>query len=207
MLKILQTLLEAGKISEEAAKTIDEDLSKELKKLRDESAEWRNKYKELNQTYKEVANSKTNLEEQLKNLDERIAKAKEEGQKELVKELEAQKKEKEELNKKLAELEATSKSLRVENALNKTLNSYDVIDPEVIGEVLKTKIDVVDGEVKFKDGKPLEEGIKEFFEAKPHLLKAKGNAGSGAGDVGNSGNHPKTLTELHLQMAKQKGII
>ena len=76
MLKILQQLLEAGKISEEAAKTIDEDLSKELKKLRDEAAEWRIKYKELNETYEEVASSKTSLEEQLKNLDEKIEKQK-----------------------------------------------------------------------------------------------------------------------------------
>ena len=182
MLKILQQLLEAGKISEEAAKIIDEDLSKELKKLRDEAAEWRIKYKELSQTYEEVVSSKTSLEEQLKSLDERIAKAKEEGKKELVAQLEAEKKEKEELSKKLAELETTSKALRIENALSKALSAYEVIDPEVVAEVLKAKIDVVDGEIKFKDGLSLEDGIKKFFETKPHLLKAKGNEGSGAGN-------------------------
>jgi len=184
MLKILQQLLEAGKISAEAAKTIDEDLSKELKKLRDESAEWRVKYKELNQTYEEVVSSKSSLEEQVKNLDERIKKAKEEGKKELVNELETQKKEKEELSKKLAELEATSKSLKVENTLNKALSGYEVIDKDVVAEVLKSKIDVVEGETKFKDGLPLEEGVKKFFEEKPHLLKPKGNAGSGASSGG-----------------------
>ena len=182
MLKILQQLLEAGKISEEAAKIIDDDLSKELKKLRDEAAEWRVKYKELNETYEEVASSKTSLEEQLKNLDEKIKKAKEEGKKELVKELEAERAQKEELNKKLAELEATSKSLKIENALNKALSAYEVIDSDVVAEVLKAKIDVVDGEVKFRDGSLLEDGIKKFFETKPHLLKAKGNEGSGAGN-------------------------
>ena len=182
MLKILEKLLEAGKISEEAAKTVDEDLSKELKKLRDEAAEWRVKYKELNETYEEVVSSKSSLEEQLKSLDERIAKAKEEGKKELVTQLEAEKKEKEELSKKLAELETTSKSLKIENALNKALSAYEVIDSDVVAEVLKAKIDVVDGEVKFGDGSPLEDGIKKFFETKPHLLKAKGNEGSGAGN-------------------------
>ena len=182
MLKILQQLLEAGKISEEAAKIIDDDLSKELKKLRDEAAEWRIKYKELNETYEEVASSKTSLEEQLKNLDEKIKKAKEEGKKELVKELEAERAQKEELSKKLAELEATSKSLKIENALNKALSAYEVIDSDVVAEVLKAKIDVVDGEVKFRDGSLLEDGIKKFFETKPHLLKAKGNEGSGAGN-------------------------
>ena len=200
MLKILQQLLEAGKISEEAAKIIDEDLSKELKKLRDEAAEWRVKYKELNETYEEVVSSKTSLEEQLKSLDERIAKAKEEGKKELVAQLEAEKKEKEELSKKLAELETTSKALRIENALSKALSAYEVIDPEVVAEVLKAKIDVVDGEVKFRDGLPLEDGIKKFFETKPHLLKAKGNEGSGAGNSTQFGED--TLTAKLLRQLK-----
>ena len=207
MLKILQQLLEAGKISEEAAKAIDEDLSKELKKLRDEAAEWRVKYKELNETYEEVVNSKTSLEKQLKSLDEKIAKAKEEGKAELVKELEAERASKEELQTKLQQLEATSKSLRIENALNKALGAYEVIDPEVVAEVLKSKIDVVEGEVKFKDGLPLEDGVRKFFDSKPHLLKAKGNEGSGAGNNPNTGGAPKTITELHLQKAKEKGLI
>ena len=201
MLKILQQLLEAGKISAEAAKEIDEDLSGELKKLRDEAAEWRVKYKELNETYEEVINSKKSLEEQVKSLDERIAKAKEEGKKELVKELEAQKKEKEELSKKLAELEATSKNLKIENALNKVLSGYEVIDPEVISEVLKSKVTLIDNDVKFQD-KSLEEGIKEFFENKPHLLKPKGNAGSGAGS-GGAGFSEDTLTAQLLRKAKK----
>ena len=201
MLKILQQLLEAGKISEEAAKIIDEDVSKTLKELRDEAARWRVKYKELNQTYEEVVSSKTSLEEQLKSLDERIQKAKEEGKKELVKELEAQKKEKEELSKKLAELEATSKSLRIENALSKALSAYDVIDRDVVAEVLKAKIDLIDGEVKFKDGKSLEDGLREFFENKPHLLKPKGSAGSGAGS-GGSGFGEDTLTAKLLRKLK-----
>jgi len=202
MLKILQKLLEAGKISEEAAKEIDNDLGAELKKLRDEAAEWRVKYKELSQTYEEVASSKNSLEEQLKSLDERIAKAKEEGKKELVKELEAQKKEKEELTNKLKQLEATSKSLRVENALNKALSAYEVIDPEVVAEVIKQRVDVIDGEVKFKDGKSLDDGIKEFFESKPHLLKAKGNGGSGAGSNSGTGFKEDTLTAQLLKKLK-----
>ncbi len=198
MLKILQNLLETGKISEEAAKAIDAEVSKIIKEARDEAASWRVKYKELNQTYEEVVSSKTSLEEQLKSLDERIKKAKEEGKKELVKELEAQKQEKEELSKKLAELENTSKALRIENALNKALNNYEVIDPEVVAEVLKAKLDVIDGEVKFKDGKSLEDGIKEFFENKPHLLKAKGNAGSGV-EANTSGFSEDTLTARLLK--------
>ena len=203
MLKILQQLLEAGKISEEAAKAIDEEVAKIIKEARDEAAGWRVKYKELNKTYEEVVASKTTLEEQLKSLDERIKKAKEEGKAELVKELEAERASKSELQEKLQMLEKTNKQIRIENALNRALNSYDVIDRDVVAEVLKSRIDVIDDEVRFKDGTPLDEGIKKFFEEKPHLLKAKGTVGSGAGANTKTGGEPKTLTELHLMKAKQ----
>ena len=202
MLKILEKLLEAGKISEEVAKEIDADLSVELKKLRDESAKWRTKYNELNSTYEEVVSSKSKLEEQVKNIDEKIKKAKDEGKKELVTELEKEKQEKSELMQKLNELENTTKTLKIENALSKALAIYEVLDSEIVSDVLKSKLQVVDNEIKFDDGLPLEDGVKKFFETKPHLLKPKGNEGSGAGSSG-SGYDENTLTAKLL--SKMKG--
>ena len=202
MLKILEKLLGAGKISEEVAKEIDTDLSGELKKLRDESAKWRTKYNELNSTYEEVVSSKSKLEEQVKNIDEKIKKAKDEGKKELVTELEKEKQEKSELMQKLNELENTTKTLKIENALSKVLATYEVLDSEIVSDVLKSKLQVVDDEIKFDDGLPLEDGVKKFFESKPHLLKPKGNEGSGAGSSG-SGYDENTLTAKLL--SKMKG--
>ena len=202
MLKILEKLLGAGKISEEVAKEIDTDLSGELKKLRDESAKWRTKYNELNSTYEEVVSSKSKLEEQVKNIDEKIKKAKDEGKKELVTELEKEKQEKSELMQKLNELENTTKTLKIENALSKALATYEVLDSEIVSDVLKSKLQVVDNEIKFDDGLPLEDGVKKFFESKPHLLKPKGNEGSGAGSSG-SGYDENTLTAKLL--SKMKG--
>ena len=202
MLKILEKLLGAGKISEEVAKEIDTDLSGELKKLRDESAKWRTKYNELNSTYEEVVSSKSKLEEQVKNIDEKIQKAKDEGKKELVTELEKEKQEKSELMQKLNELENTTKTLKIENALSKALATYEVLDNEIVSDVLKSKLQVVENEIKFDDGLPLEEGVKKFFESKPHLLKPKGNEGSGAGSSG-SGYDENTLTAKLL--SKMKG--
>ena len=202
MLKILEKLLGAGKISEEVAKEIDTDLSGELKKLRDESAKWRTKYNELNSTYEEVVSSKSKLEEQVKNIDEKIQKAKDEGKKELVTELEKEKQEKSELMQKLNELENTTKTLKIENALSKVLAIYEVLDSEIVSDVLKSKLQVVDDEIKFSDGLPLEDGVKKFFETKPHLLKPKGNEGSGAGSSG-SGYDENTLTAKLL--SKMKG--
>jgi len=193
LLKILERLLGAGKISEEVAKEIDTDLSGELKKLRDESASWRTKYNELNNTYEEVVSSKSKLEEQVKSIDEKINKAKEDGKKELVTELEKEKQEKSDLMQKLSEMENTSKALRIENALSKALATYEVLDNEIVSDVLKGKLQVVENEIKFSDGLPLEEGVKKFFETKPHLLKPRGNEGSGAGNSG-SGYAEDTLT-------------
>jgi len=202
LLKILEKLLGAGKISEEVAKEIDTDLSGELKKLRDESAKWRTKYNELNSTYEEVVSSKSKLEEQVSSIEEKIKKAKDEGKKELVAELEKEKREKEELMQKLNNLENTTKTLKIENALSKALAIYEVLDSEIVSDVLKNKLQVVDDEVKFNDGLPLDDGIKKFFESKPHLLKPKGNEGSGAGSSG-SGYAEDTLTAKLL--SKMKG--
>ena len=202
MFNKLKEMLEAGKISESVANELDSEISKALKELRDEAASYRVKYQEVHKNYEEVLKSKENFENELKNIDEKLTKAKEEGKKELIKELEAQKKEKEELIKKLKEAEATSKRLKIENALNKTLKEYEVIDFDVVSAVLKNNLDVVEDEVKFSDGKSLAEGVKEFFEAKPHLLKPKGNNGSGAGNEGQNFND-NTLTAQLLSKLKR----
>ena len=114
------------------AEALDTEIQKELKSLRDESAGYRVKYKELEQTFNEVSNSKKSLEEQVNSLDEKIAKAKEDGKAELVKELEAEKTSKDELVKQLNALESTTKTLKIENSLNKALSGYDLIDSDIV---------------------------------------------------------------------------
>lgn len=197
MFKKVKELLENGSISQEVANTLDAEIQTELKTLRDESASWRVKYKELESTYNEVASSKESLEEQLKNLDDKIAKAKDDGKKELVKELESERKTKDELISKLNELETTTKNLKLENALNSALDGYEVIDKELITLSLKQSLEVKDDGVAFSDGKSLDDGIKSYFEAKPHLLKASGQSGSGSENSG-GGFAPDTLTAQML---------
>lgn len=99
MFKKIQELLEAGDISESAAKVLDSEVSGELKTLRDESASWRVKYQELNTKFESISKTKDDLELKLGSLDEQIAKAREEGKKELVGELESTKKQQEEISK------------------------------------------------------------------------------------------------------------
>lgn len=182
MFKKIQEMLEAGKISQEVAQELDNEVSGALKEVRDEAAEWRVKYQNLNKTYEEVTSSKSALEGQVTELEAKIEKAKEEGKAELVKELESEKQSKQELMQKLQALEAKSKDLTIENELTKALEDYNVIDKEVIKTVLKSNVDLGEDGLKFKAGDSvtsLEDGLKKFFDDKPHLLKAKDFNGSG----------------------------
>lgn len=180
MFKKVKELLESGAISKEVAENLDAEIQKELKALRDEASENRVKLKELQSTFNEVSDSKKSLEEQVAGLDEKIAKAKEDGKRELVADLEKEKAEKTELAEKLNSFEVANKNLRVENALSKELNKYDVIDAELLTDSFKSKLKVIENEVKFDEKTSLKDGMKQYFETRPHLLKAKGNAGSGA---------------------------
>ncbi len=207
---LLKQLLQSGKIDQEtfeALKKLFEEKEKEVAEAKEEVKTWKEKYQETHKNYEEVLKSKENFENELKSIDEKLAKAKEEGKKELITELEAQKKEKEELLAKLQNVEAEARTLKIENALKSALSAYEVLSPDVVAAALRLQLDLVDGEVKFQDGKGIEEGVKAFFEAHPELLKAKGAPGSGAGAGGTGGSEPKTLTEKHLMLAKQKGLV
>ena len=191
MFKKLQQLLEAGKLSQELAEEIDGEISTSLKSLRDENASWRVKYNDLNKNYEAISQTKEDLESKLSSFDDAIKKAKEEGKSELVKELESLRQETQKLQENLASIEAQNKALKVENALSAELGKYEVIDADVLTSVLKSAVVLDKDSLKFKDGDALlalEDGIKMFFEKKPHLLKPKGNSGSGAGNGVNGGN-------------------
>ena len=64
-----------------------------------------------------------------------------------------------------------------------------MIDAEIVSEVLSVKLELKDDAVIFNDGKSLEDGLENFFDSKPHLLKAKGSNGSGADTDGSGGNN------------------
>ncbi len=87
--------------------------------------------------------------------------------------------------------------------------TWPILLCSVVAAVLLPKIEITDAGPKFKDGEnvlDVEEGLKKFFEAKPHLLKAKGAPGSGAGGAGNGGVQKKwgemTATE-RLELYKK----
>jgi len=202
MFQKLKELLEAGKITQELADSIDSEISTALKIKNNESANWRVKYQDLNKSFESISKTKDELETKLSGFDDAIRKAKEDGKGELVTELETQRASMQELQSNLEVFQNENKSLKIESALNSGLSKYEAIDNELVGNYVKSRV-VLDGDnLKYKDGEnslTLEDGLKKFFEDKPHLLKAKGNSGSGAGDGNNSGGEKSfkdmTLTE------------
>jgi len=199
MFKKVKELLENGSISKEVADLLDGEIQTELTSLRGESAEWRTKFKELQTTFNDVSSSKKSLEEQVTGIDEKIKKAKEDGKKELVTELERERVEKNELVDKFNKLETTNKTLKIDNSLSKALGTYDLIDNDLVSLALKQNLTIKDDVVGFSDGKSLDDGIKSFFETKTHLLKPTGNAGSGTED-NNSGYAKDSLTVKKLAL-------
>lgn len=191
MFKKLSELLEAGKIDKDAAEELDSEIAIALKEKNDEAAKWRVKYNDLNKNFESVSQAKEDLEGKLANFDEAIQKAKDEGKSELVKELEAQKSQMQELQNNLSAIQEQNKALKIETALSSGLSKYDVLDAELVATYVKSFVTLEDDSVKYQDGQntlSLEDGLKKFFESKPHLLKPQGSSGSGsssgAGDSG-----------------------
>jgi len=175
-MSILQKLLSEGKLTAEDVTAIENEVAakfqEELNKLK----------AERDRLSQEVTQAKLQLENEKKALEEQLQKAKSEGNLDKIKEYEAKLAEKE---KQLSEMAENVKKLKVEATLNSVLDKFPVIDKELIAEAVKNKIEVTEnGEIKYEGGKALEEGLKEFFDAKPHLLKAQGNSGSGSDGSG-----------------------
>ncbi len=192
MFKKLKELLEAGKIDNEVAEALDGEISTSLKELRDESASWRVKYNDLNKNFESVSQVKEDLEGKLANFDDAIKKAKDEGKSELVKELETQKSQMQELQNNLNAIQEQNRALKIETALNSGLGKYDVVDAELVSTYIKGLVELDGENLKYKDGQnslALEDGLKKFFEDKPHLLKSQGSGGSGANGGNNSGEN------------------
>jgi len=191
----LKELLDAKKLDKDIAETISQKLSN----LENEVKEYKTKFEDTQKTLNEVTKSKEKFENELANLDEKIKKAKEEGKSELVSELEKERSEKQSLMEKLQTLETKNKELTINTELSKVLDNVGVIDKEVVGLVLKNFVDInEEGKVIFKNGDEildLDVGTNKFLENKPHLLRANGQAGSGA-----NANNPSGATKKRSEM-------
>ena len=192
MFKKVSDLLESKEITKEAAEVLDSEIGSALTKLRDENKTLRTEKEDLSRNYDEILTAKKGLDVQLSGLDEKIAQAKKDGEGSIVKELEAERAKQSDLVANFENLQKANRSLTIDSGVQRALSSFDVIDTDVVSVVLKQSVTLDDaGKLQYGDGMSVEEGFKTFFDAKPHLLKAQGNPGSGAGNNGGSGNVPK----------------
>jgi len=195
MLKIVKELLEKGSISKEVADVIEGEWKSHTKVLNEENKSLREAKDELSRNYEEVLKSKSDLDSQMEQLEDRIKKAKEEGKKELAKDLEAERESKIELQKSLANLQKANTDLKLDNIVSKTFKNFDVKDEhrDTTEFYLRSKVTIdEEGNPVFKNGDEVlsvEDGFKSYFEANEKKLNPVGNGGGGAGNHGGSGEH------------------
>jgi len=194
MFKKLKELLEAGRINEELAKEIDNEISKALKERNDENAKLRLENKELRESVqKEREALKTEYEAKLKE-------AKESGKAELEKEF----------SKKLAEVESRAKELELKTKeanlkalMTTTLSNFDVIDIDVASSYIKNFVIENENGFSIKVGEEVlsfENGVDKILSERSFLLRPKGNGGSGAGK--DSANFAQTSFTARLLSKK-----
>ena len=163
-----------------------------LKQIQDEKLREaiKSKYLEV-ETAKKEANTKLetllkdneSYKSKIEDLDTKIIKAKEDGKKELAKDLEGLKTKYQDLEKSNETLKSELDNSKLDNALNGAIDKLGVTNKEIAKLTLRgfAKLDD-NGNVIFDDGTKrlgIEEGAKGFFETKaPELLKPVGNDGA-----------------------------
>ena len=82
--------------------------------------------------------------------------------------------------------------LTTDNALERELGKYELIDREIVGNFIRSSIVYdEDGQMRFNDNGihvALDEGVKSFLESRPHLMKPVGNGGGSGTGGATSGN-------------------
>lgn len=188
---LINSLLEAGKLDAESANKLNneaEELQGKLQSARDESAGRRKELKELKTQIDQVNESKNEILEALGvdpeeglDLSELADRAK--GKTEADKQLELKIKRLErDLDKAQGEKAETLKQFhqsQKQSALAKALDKHEWIDKEVVEQLFIGLLEVSDEGVTLSDGISLDDGLAQFANEKPHLLKAKGTGGSG----------------------------
>jgi chromosome segregation ATPase len=191
MFKKIEELVESGAIQKEAAEALDAEIQTELSTLRAEAKGYRVERDELAKSFESAKQAKEQLEAKTADIDKQIESAKEAGKAELVTVLQAERAKNEELVGTVSQMEKVNTELRVSNAIASELGKYQVKKEAFadVQELLRLKA-VADNETVKIGDKPIDEGIKHFFESRKTYLEPVGGAGSGSGGTGGSGSVP-----------------
>lgn len=102
------------------------------------------------------------------------------------------------------EVEGKYRGSRLDAALGRALSAHDFIDAELVSNYIGGKVQWEDDQPMVKEGDKLlslEDGVKLIAQTKPHLLKAKGQGGSGhpPGGAGSGQGQQSTMTRAEFE--------
>jgi len=206
MYKELEALI-GKELTKELAEQVHTAYDATIKKLNEESASYRVKLKEVESSLKEQ------YETQLSDLQKQIAKAKEDGKAEVVKEFETKLTE---LETQKADLVQKTKNAVIDSTLQKVLSKQEWTSRLGAELIIKQNIhfDEQNDKVMLKVGEELldvDTGLEKLVEAVPDLkglVKAHTNQGGGNQGGGNQGSKidVKSITpEEKAQFIKEYG--
>jgi len=192
MLKKLQELLEAEKITQELANELDVEISTLLKSKNDENARLRVEKKEAEERLK------NELDAKVQEYEAKLKEAKKEGKAEVEAELS---KKLQEAEAKSAEYEKGIKEAHLKALMSTTLSKFDVADIDVAESFISKFVKDGDDGFKIEVGDELlgfENGVEKLLSEKSFLLKPKGNTGSGASGANTDGFAQESITAMVL---------
>ena len=129
------------------------------------------------------------------------------GQAEAAKQFEARLKklerEKAEALAKAGEAEGRYKGSRLDAELAKVIAAHDFTEPDVIGELFRSKAQWEDDQIYVKEGErmvPLTDAVTNFANTKTTLIKARGRTGSGTPPgAGSAGGKQSTMSRADFE--------
>jgi len=208
MFNKIQELLEGGLLTKEVADTLDTEVSVAMTKLRDENKTLRLENEGIVKSFDEVKTSKDALTEQIKGVDDRIAQAKKDGQNETAKALEDERLKITTLQDSLAGLEKANVNLKLNDAVSRELDKYDIKkeDKDLVSFRLRANVSVAEnGTVNYLNDtgvtSSLEDGFKGYFDTNKSRLNPVGDGGSGTGGQGGQGGKNTVSREAFNEMS------
>lgn len=195
MIKIVKELLDSKAFTAEVGAQLDAAWKDHAKVLNDENKLIREDNEKL---MSDIEKAQKASQDEHQKLEEKIAKAKKDGESEVVKKLQLEQDEKEQLRKTLDKVQQKNKSLKLDKLVADELKKFDIRDDHKSDTEFRLRSRVTvddDGKNVYTEGgetMSVEDGFKKHFETNQTKLNSKGDGGSGSQKPGSGGQKTDT---------------